>query len=262
MKDYYQILGVSRTASRDEVKKSFRKLAFEFHPDKNSGPLARLKMLEINEAYDVLGDEQRRNAYNYRYDSFQERINIQNKAANQSNTTQSRPGFFTSTPKKKPNIRNRKKVDYREFAFKSKFLAAFFIIHCLMLCLDYFVPIRYHNTVVENFVKVGERNTYLVQSSQVDFRLNCHGLSLATNDTVDLAITPIFGIVTECFVHNHFFNQAIMVGNIYSPIFFTVILTLVFAAMAFIIKRSEYVLTVVFVSGFFFSILIFYEYLN
>jgi len=260
LKDYYQILGVSRTASRDEVKRSFRKLAFEYHPDKNSGPLARLKMQEVNEAYDVLGDEQKRIFYNLRYDTFQERIT--NQTNQQTNSGKASRGFNTFGNNKKSNFRNRKKYDFKNLAFKSKFVAAFFIIHCLMLSLDYFMPIRYHKTIVENFTRIGERNTYLVKSSQVDFVVNCHGLSLATNDTVDLAITPIFGIVTECFVHNHFFNQAILVGNIYSPVFFTVILSLVFAALAFIVKRSVYVIMVVFVSGFFFSIVVFYEYMN
>src|SRR4026209_2005259 len=63
-KDYYQILGVQRTASDAEIKKAFRKLAREYHPDvaKNKKQ-AEEKFKEINEAYEVLGDPNKRKKY-------------------------------------------------------------------------------------------------------------------------------------------------------------------------------------------------------
>jgi curved DNA-binding protein len=63
-RDYYQILGVSRTASADEIRKAFRKLAREYHPDvaKNKAT-AESKFKEINEAYEVLGDPEKRKKY-------------------------------------------------------------------------------------------------------------------------------------------------------------------------------------------------------
>ncbi len=60
-KDYYQILGVPRTASQDEIKKAYRKLAHEHHPDKKTGDEAKFK--EVNEAYQVLSDPQKRSNY-------------------------------------------------------------------------------------------------------------------------------------------------------------------------------------------------------
>ncbi len=60
-RDYYSILGVSRTASADEVKKAYRKLAHEHHPDKKTGDEAKFK--EVNEAYQVLSDPQKRSNY-------------------------------------------------------------------------------------------------------------------------------------------------------------------------------------------------------
>ncbi|MDR2416926.1 MAG: molecular chaperone DnaJ [Holosporales bacterium] len=63
-KDYYTILGVSRSASQDELKKAFRKLAVKYHPDKNPGDkTAEQKFKEVNEAYDILKDDQKRAAY-------------------------------------------------------------------------------------------------------------------------------------------------------------------------------------------------------
>ncbi|MDD2785661.1 MAG: molecular chaperone DnaJ [Patescibacteria group bacterium] len=60
-KDYYKILGVEKGASEDEIKKAFRRLAHEHHPDKNGGNEQKFK--DINEAYQVLGDKQKRTTY-------------------------------------------------------------------------------------------------------------------------------------------------------------------------------------------------------
>ena len=63
-KDYYKILGVSRDADESEIKKAFRKLAKQYHPDTNNGnPEAEKKFREINEAYSVLSDEGKRKEY-------------------------------------------------------------------------------------------------------------------------------------------------------------------------------------------------------
>lgn len=60
-KDYYSILGVTRSASADELKRAYRKLALQFHPDKPTGNEEKFK--EINEAYQVLGDQEKRAHY-------------------------------------------------------------------------------------------------------------------------------------------------------------------------------------------------------
>jgi len=63
-KDYYKVLGVSKSASQAEIKKKFRKLAVKYHPDKNKDdPSAEDKFKEINEAYEVLGDAKKRKQY-------------------------------------------------------------------------------------------------------------------------------------------------------------------------------------------------------
>src|ERR1041385_8587077 len=63
-RDYYEILGVSKNASADEIKKAFRRLAVQHHPDKEGGDEAKFK--ELNEAYEVLKDPSKRQ----RYDQF------------------------------------------------------------------------------------------------------------------------------------------------------------------------------------------------
>jgi DnaJ-related protein SCJ1 len=63
-KDYYKILSVSRTASAADIKRAYRKLSLKYHPDKNSSPDAATKFAEIAQAYDVLSDPEKREAYN------------------------------------------------------------------------------------------------------------------------------------------------------------------------------------------------------
>jgi DnaJ-class molecular chaperone len=63
MKDYYKILGVDRNASKEDIKKAFRKLAHEHHPDKGGGDDATKKFKEASEAYSVLSDDAKRKQY-------------------------------------------------------------------------------------------------------------------------------------------------------------------------------------------------------
>ena len=61
--DYYAVLGVARNASDEDIRRAFRRMAMEYHPDRNKTPGAEEKFKEINEAYQVLSDSRKRAQY-------------------------------------------------------------------------------------------------------------------------------------------------------------------------------------------------------
>ena len=70
-KDYYKILGVDRTAKEEDIKRAYRKLALQYHPDHNpNNQQSEEKFKEINEAYQVLGDSQKRARYDQLGESY------------------------------------------------------------------------------------------------------------------------------------------------------------------------------------------------
>ncbi len=62
-RDYYEVLGIDKSASSDDIKRAYRKMAKKYHPDVNKEPDAEEKFKEVNEAYEVLGDEEKKAAY-------------------------------------------------------------------------------------------------------------------------------------------------------------------------------------------------------
>ncbi|WP_319422924.1 DnaJ C-terminal domain-containing protein [Pleurocapsa sp. FMAR1] len=92
-KDYYAILGIQKTASADEIKKKFRKLALKYHPDRNQGnKVAEAKFKEVSEAYEVLSDADKRAKYD-RFGKYWEHSAATGYSSNTTSTTNTQVDF-------------------------------------------------------------------------------------------------------------------------------------------------------------------------
>jgi curved DNA-binding protein CbpA len=238
MKDYYKILEVPRNAAQDEIKRAYRRLALLYHPDRNSSLHAQTLIQEINLAYDVIGDVKKRAAYDLRLKNY--------KTYQSSNTrTQNkRPATTTSDRRQK---KKSDRFDYADWAKKGRFISAFILFYCSMLCIDYFLSSVYKNTVIKSFDFTAYRSkkstshySFNIKSSKVDFELFSEVHTIKVGDTLDVSVTPFFGIVKDCQqIVNKEPRQMRHFISFYSPIMFLVVLLMAMNVAAILVKNEE-----------------------
>ena len=102
---HYQTLGVSNTASNDEIKKAYRGLSLKYHPDRNNTPEATEKIRKVNEAYETLGDSNKRKEYDNRNAPRNMNFQQNHPFANNFNHTDIFKAFFDGNPNAHSNIR-------------------------------------------------------------------------------------------------------------------------------------------------------------
>jgi len=134
MKDYYQILGVSQQAPEEDIKRAFRKLVVTYHPDKNPSPEAEVLILEINEAYGVLSDPEKR----MHYDNLLSGRTVVERVRPHHHRD---PRYRRRTPD--PNYKS--KLQLKLEMLETYLPQALFISRCalafsLFIALDYFFP--------------------------------------------------------------------------------------------------------------------------
>lgn len=134
--DYYEILGVSSNAPAADIKRAYRRLAVMYHPDKNPSPDAEAYFKQVNEAYDVLSDPDKRRAYDSRFSSLFE-TPAENPAPRHRDPRY-RPSRPRSTGGGRQTIRETM-ADYLKYT--SAISIVCFSI-CVIMLIDYFLPTR------------------------------------------------------------------------------------------------------------------------
>ena len=115
MKDYYKILGVSETSSKDEIKKAFRSLAKKYHPDRNGNDENAIKKFqEVNEAYEVLSNEDSKKSYDEKKTNFK---NAHKKKNVNSKNNKTDNDFSEKTRSKKESMEDLNQYFANFFGF-------------------------------------------------------------------------------------------------------------------------------------------------
>jgi curved DNA-binding protein CbpA len=190
IKNYYKILGVGKWSSDEEIKAAYRALALQYHPDKDASPDAHSRFVEINEAYQVISNPQKRVRYNYLYDTYILNISVrtqqQNSRVGRESTTggskrtqpgapyryADRPGPPRYAPAQAASTLPdwmrmlHEDLPYTAPAWLKKVLSAYFIIVLIVVAtfgIDYFLPMQEHEAPLKPYYeKLGVR--YKVES--------------------------------------------------------------------------------------------------
>ncbi len=209
MKNYYHILNISRYASQEEIKRSYRRLASRYHPDVNSSPDAHYVFVEINEAYEVLGDPTQKWIYDQQFERTEHIVHTSTPV-------------FTSPPtsKKEENKRRRgkketaeEKLEKKRFALrrnivfnrKMKWLSCLSLIFALSIFIDHYLPtqksiehVAYGFEARKNMVSKNVSYSIIAHNIPISLLVNNVGVSpIALKDNQGLfAITPIWKVLT------------------------------------------------------------------
>lgn len=141
MKDYYLILGVERTATERDIKRTYRKLAIQYHPDKNPSREAEAKIKEINEAYMVLSDPEAKAAYDERL------ANPAFYSLQDAQPWHRDPAYRRATTRRHAGPSERT-IFMQSMLKYSRLLFYFGCFWCLVLTVDYLLPSEVHDEIV------------------------------------------------------------------------------------------------------------------
>jgi curved DNA-binding protein CbpA len=150
--DYYAILGITEGASQQEIKQAYRKLAVLYHPDKNPDPQAEVRFKEIAVAYDVLGDEFKRKAYDMRFMPLLQELMTHPPQAHRDPRYR-RGGAYPRPHNGKSTQRELMQQYLPRVFWLNKAAMAFFIV----MFLDYVLPSR-HST--EEIIQMDATNIH------------------------------------------------------------------------------------------------------
>lgn len=237
MKNYYTILSVSTSAPAADIKRAYRRLALQYHPDKNPTASAEQFFKEVNEAYEVLGDQQKRALYD------QQMFNPVYQAP--------APQPTHRDPKYRPvSHQQRSKVTtddtyelMQEYLPKIVLVTKGLLVICALLFIDYVVPRQKVEEQVKSFKYVstgrrssGETHTIVYTQQGSSFRLENNELGISS--TLDSLVLSKSWILREITHVKSGENQIKLFSSIYGGFIFAPAALLIFTLLAFLYRKN------------------------
>ena len=236
MKDYYAILGVSPSASISEIKRAFRKLAIRYHPDKNPLPEAGPLFHDINEAYDILGDPEKRALYDQRRTNpFAE---ILNEPVRPHRDPAYRRRAYRPPQKPGPPASYILMRDYLKYVM---WISRVGLLISTLFFIDYFLPYLHMEETIKGIRAHTLRGSIsyhvITTTTGRDIKLyDYKATRFEHGESIRLSVTPIYGSVIT--VANASGTYRERVAYMYSTLIFFPILLFVNSLLAFIFRRK------------------------
>jgi len=226
MKDYYQILQVLPEADAAEIKKAFRRLATRYHPDKNSEPTAHQVFQEINEAYQVLSNNQQRQVYD-----------LQRLYPKPVST------YTPYTPPRRPppayRAYRRVYIDMKPYVTFSRLISRVSLVFCLVLVLDYLLPWSSREEPVIGVKIYNRSGRFEITTPNRTLTMPIKQkllIDLSQYTPVSIYRTPIFASVVQAGLSG---TTVRTYNNIYSYLGFFPILLFILALLGAFSKSSD-----------------------
>lgn len=245
MKDYYKLLEVSKSATQEEIKRSYRRLALKYHPDKTSYSGAAQLFANINEAYNVLGKKESRALYDLKMNRP-----VSPPTYHTTNTSQKRPNPYSRSTftgqgnpygyQGSPHVNSQ--VDIRPYVkyFKRISLGAF--VFCVLISFDYFLPaFKVPDQIMAKTYKRA-RQQYELQLTQGYFYVAGEETrNIRIGQKAVLSYTPLFDklIKVTLVIDNQEYDYHVQV-SIYRSFSFALIILLITSYLGtFQLKKPE-----------------------
>ena len=239
VKDYYAILGVLPSATEAEIKKAFRKLAVRYHPDKNSSFEAKPRFHEINEAYDVLGDTEKRALYDARRaNPFAEILTEPVRQHRDPAYRRKRPPY--QAQKKEPPATYVLMRDYLKYVM---WISRIGLFTSVLFFLDYVLPYRLVEEAIREIYPVNLRKgvAYHVIVTERGRKIklyNYEAVNFRDEATIRLTVTRIYG--TTMWISNSAGTKNFRLAYLYKTLVFIPLVLFVNSLSAlFLRKRVE-----------------------
>jgi len=251
MKDYYQILGVSSTAPSAEIKRVYRRLAMLYHPDRNHSPEAEQIFKEINEAYDVLSNDEARQWYDYKRQSTNSSTTYSDRTRTSSRPAHRDPAYHRKRAPRPVDPTPSKDETLAHYLPYFLWMNQVGVAMMFIFLLDYSLPLTtsterimiLYSIPPHDAVNQGIVTTH-AHRIQISRELN----NFKEGDEIELHYTPIFKTIMQARYNNQIFETADK--GIYGPIFVFPVALFITSILGLVFRANvEYAFNLSIISG-------------